>query len=220
MWKKLAILILLGWNPVPGGFAAAQTQQPSGAPPNVTATVPGAGGYAEEPPAPRPANYALSAGDVVTIKVFREPDLDSIQRISKDGTINFPLLGVIKIAGKTTNEAAAQVASLLDHDYVHHPQVTVSIATYNKVRFTVLGQVNNPGSYEIPDETSVDLLFAIARAGGFSRLAQPRKVVVRRMVNGREDTFNVDVEKMMKDSSVNRFVILSNDTISVPERFF
>ena len=213
MFKSIHLLLALGL-----GLAAVTTVSGQNAP-RAEPVVQSSTGLVE-PSAPHSANYQISPGDVVAIKVFREPDLDSQQRISKDGTINFPLLGVVKLAGKTTNEAAAHLAGLLDKDYVHHPQVSVSISTYNKVHFTVLGQVTTPGTYDIPDEQAIDLLSAIARAGGFTRLAQPKKVTVRRLINGQEDAFTVDVERMMRDNQVGRFIIQPNDTISVPERFF
>ena len=166
------------------------------------------------------ANYQPTPGDTVTIRVFREPDLDSQQRLSRDGTINFPLLGVIRLAGKTTNEAAAMVVGMLAPDYILHPQVSVSISTYNKQHFTVLGQVSTPGTYDIPEEQTIDILGAVARAGGFTRLARPSKVTVRRAVGSREEAFTVDVDRMMRDKSSARFVIHANDTISIPERFF
>ena len=171
--------------------------------------------------APAAANYQLASGDIVVIRVFREPDLDLQQRLSRDGTINFPLLGVIKLAGRTTNEAAAMIVGLLAPDYILHPQVSVSISTYNKQQFTVLGQVNTPGTYTLPEEQGhVDILGAVARAGGFTRLARLSKVIVRRTVDNREETYSVDVSRMMQDKAAPRFLIQHNDSISVPERFF
>ncbi len=211
MFKKLLLLLLLTCQAAVVGSTFGQTSPRATAAPAPTAPA---------QTEPRSANYQLSAGDVVSIKVFREPDLDSQQRLSKDGTINFALLGVVKLAGKTTNDAAAHIAGLLDKDYVHHPQVSVSIVTYNKIQFTVLGQVSTPGSYDIPEEQTIDLLSAIARAGGFTRLANQAKVTVKRYADGREDTFTVDVQRMMRDNTVSRFVIQANDTISVPERVF
>ncbi len=168
-----------------------------------------------------PANYQLAGGDTVLIRVFREPDLDTQQRLSRDGTINLPLLGIVKLAGKTTNEASAMIVGLLAPDYILHPQVSVTIAAYNKQQFTVLGQVNNPGTYTLPEEQqNVDILDAVARAGGFTRLAKLSEVIVRRTAGGREETFNVDVNRMMRDKTTPRFVIQPNDSISVPERFF
>ncbi len=168
-----------------------------------------------------PANYQLAGGDTVIVRVFREPDLDSQQHLSRDGTINLPLLGIVRLAGKTTNEAATLIAGMLSPDYILHPQVSVSISAYNKQQFTVLGQVNTPGTYTLPEEQqNVDILGAVARAGGFTRLAKLSEVIVRRTTGGHEETFTVDVSHMMRDKGASRFVIQPNDTISVPERFF
>jgi protein involved in polysaccharide export with SLBB domain len=176
----------------------------------------------EKPPAAvtQTANYILTQNDVVAIRVFREPTLDSQCRISKDGTINFPLLGLVKITGKTTNEAAAHIAALLNKDYIVKPQVSISVVAYARQPFNVLGQVQKPGSFAMPDEQSLDLLSAIAMAGGFTRLADQGHVAIRRQVDGQDQTITVDAKKLAKGSKGERFMILPNDTISVPERFF
>ena len=156
----------------------------------------------------------------MAVKVFRESSLDTAQRIAKDGTINYPLLGFVRIAGKTTNEAATQIAVLLEKDYIVHPQVSVSITNYVKQKFTVLGCVGSAGSYEIPEEQTIDLLAAIAKAGGFSRLADPGKITVRRLADGQEQIFKVDGKKLINDRNSSRFFIQPNDTINVGERIF
>ena len=220
--RAWSILVFCAWaSRWPAGRAAAQRSVsvlPAPSPARAEAVPREEGGTADT--APRPANYRIEAGDTVAVKVFREPTLDTNQRVSKDGTINYPLLGVIHVGGKTTNEAAVQIAALLDKDYIVRPQVAVSIATYTKQKFTVLGQVTTPGSYEIPEEQTVDLLTAIARAGGFTRLAQPAKVTVRRVTDGQEEVFTVDAKRLMNDKASKRFLIQPNDTISVAERFF
>lgn len=169
--------------------------------------------------ATRPANYELSPGDSVSVTVFREPDLTTQQRLSRDGTINFPLLGVVRLGGKTTNDAAALIAGLLAKGYLIHPQVSVSIVDLAKIKFTILGQVTSPGAYDIPADQSIDILAAIARAGGFTRLADQSKVVIRRITNGQEETFKIDVKRLMNDKKSQRFPIQANDTISVGERW-
>ena len=204
------LFILRGWIP----FATAQLQQ------GQTAENAGPSSAVGTTSGLPPANYQLTPGDTISIRVFREPELDSQQRLSRDGTINFPLLGVIRLAGKTTNEASAMIVGMLAPDYILHPQVSVSITTYNKQHFTVLGQVSSPGTYDIPEEQTIDILGAVARAGGFTRLAKLSDVVVRRATGSREETFTVDVNRMMKDRSRPRFMIQANDTISIPERFF
>lgn len=168
---------------------------------------------------PQSGNYLLNQSDVIAVRVFREPDLDSQCRISKDGTINFPLLGVVNVAGKTANEAATYLARLLDKDYIINPQVSVSVVAYVKLKFNVLGQVGSPAAYALPEEQSLDLLSAIAAAGGFTRLADKSKVIVKRQENGRPQTYTLDARTYGKDGT-KPFMILPNDTIIVEERFF
>ena len=174
----------------------------------------------ETPAVARPTNYELSPGDNVSITVFREPDLTTQQRLSRDGTINFPLLGVIQLAGKNTNDAAALIAGMLAKGYLVHPQVSVSVVDFAKIKFTILGQVSSPGAYEIPADQSIDILAAIAKAGGFTRLADQGHVLVRRTTNGQEETYKIDVKRLMNDKKSARFPIQANDNISIGERLF
>jgi protein involved in polysaccharide export with SLBB domain len=164
---------------------------------------------------PRSGNYTLTQSDVVAIRVFREPDLDSQCRISKDGTINFPLLGVVAVAGKTTNEASSYLAALLDKDYLVRPQVTVSIVDFAKKEYTVMGRVERPGSFSI-DEDGVTIYQAIAAAGGFTRLANESRVIVLRG----DETIRLDCSQNSKDPTVKSFRVRVKDTIKVEERFF
>jgi polysaccharide export outer membrane protein len=184
--------------------------------------VPAASAAPVRPQAPEinPANYELSPGDTVAITVFREPDLTTQQRLSRDGTVNLPLLGVVPLAGKNTTEGAALIASMLSKGYLIHPQVSMSVVDVARIKFTVLGQVSTPGAFDVPADQSIDILAAIARAGGFTRLANPSNVLVRRTTNGQEETFKLDVKRLMNDKKSPRFPIRSNDTISVGERLF
>src|SRR6185503_12481840 len=120
--------------------------------------------------------YRLCPNDLVRVKVFQEDDLTTEMRLGRDGSSTFPLLGVVNLAGKTVEEAAASLRDALGKDYLVNPQITLTVVEYAKRRFTVLGQVQKPGSYELPSEESVTLLQAIAMAGGFTRLAVQGKV--------------------------------------------
>jgi len=93
----------------------------------------------------------------------------------------------------------------------------VTILEYAKRRFTVLGQVQKPGTFEIPSEESVNLLEGIAMAGGFTRLANSAKVTVTRTVNRKKVTLVLDA-KTMTDGSTSHLIILPEDTITVPQR--
>jgi polysaccharide export outer membrane protein len=156
---------------------------------------------------------------VLRVKVFQEDDLTTEMRLGKDGSATFPLLGVINLGGKTVDEAAATIRELLGKDYLVNPQVTLTVTEYAKRRFTVLGQVQKPGSFDIPSEESVTLLQAIAMAGGFSRLAVQSKVTITRTVGGKK-TLTVDVKSAANDPGTKPFEILPYDTIFVAERIF
>ena len=165
-------------------------------------------------------NYVLKPNDEITIRVYRNPELDGPRRISKDGTIDFPLLGIVNLAGKTQYEAGSHLAALLDKDYLVRPQVFVTLLSTTKRHFNVLGQVTSPGTKEFPDDQPMDILSAISAAGGFTRLANQSGIVVRRQQDGRDQTFKVDVKKLTKDGGGKPFTVLPNDTIVVEERFF
>ena len=165
-------------------------------------------------------NYILSPNDIVLVKVFEEPDLDSQHRISQDGTINFPLVGVIQISGRTVAQAASTIRERLLKGYLRNPQVRVNVIQYASRRITVLGQVQKPGSYVLPSEERVDLLQAIAMAGGFTRMADEGRVRVRRNVNGVETIMKVNVHAETKNSSSELFEVQPDDKITVGERIF
>src|SRR5947209_7095179 len=95
-------------------------------------------------PAARPAlesaNYVLSPGDVIEIRVYQEDDLNTRLHVGKDGSTTFPLIGPIHIGGKTLEEVAAMIRARLADGYLINPQVTASVVEYTKHRFIVLGQ--------------------------------------------------------------------------------
>jgi polysaccharide export outer membrane protein len=164
--------------------------------------------------------YVLAPNDVVQIKVYQEDDLETKARVAQDGTISFPLIGVINIGGKTVEQASNLIREKLDKDYLVNPQITLIVAEYSKRRFTVLGQVQKPGSFEIPSEESVTLLEAIAMAGGYTRLADRAHVRVARMAGGKTTTVMIDTKRAADDPKTMSFQVLPDDTITVTERFF
>lgn len=84
---------------------------------------------------------------------------------------------------------------------------------------TVIGQVQNPGAIEMDPDDPYDILTGIAIAGGFTTIANPSKVVVRRLEDGRVKTFEVNVRKMQRDQTAP-FMLRENDTVFVSESIF
>lgn len=163
--------------------------------------------------------YLLSPNDVIQVKVYQEDDLETRGRVAQDGSMTLPLVGVVKIGGKSVEQASAMIQELYGKDYLVNPQVSVIILEYSKRNFTVLGQVQKPGSYEIPNEQSIDLLRAIAMAGGYTRIGNPSKITVQRKVGDETKIFKLDAESMAKDKNAKPFEILPEDTVTVGEKF-
>ena len=169
---------------------------------------------------PASSAYRLCGNDLVQIRVFQEDELDTSARIAKDGSITFPMIGSVCIGGKTLPEACNIIETAL-RTFCKSPQVVIRIVEYNKRRFTVLGQVNRPGTFEMPDEGPLSLLEAIGMAGGYSRIANPSKVTLKRTFpDGSEHIFRLDAKRMARESSIAPFLLKTGDTIVVEETFF
>ena len=164
--------------------------------------------------------YRLAPNDMVEVKVYRQTDLDTRARVAEDGTVTMPLLGSINIGGKTVEEARGMIRDLLAKDYLVDPQVSLAVVEYAKRLFTVMGEVQRPGTYEMLPDQPVNLLQAIAMAGGFTRLGAPGKVVVRRLERGQKKVYRLDAAAMAQDEKIEPFPILAGDTITVGERVF
>jgi protein involved in polysaccharide export with SLBB domain len=170
---------------------------------------------ADTPP-PQPPNYRLQPNDLVLIRVFHEDDLLTSNRVGADGTIQFPLIGRVKIGGLTVAEASGAIESLLAKSKINNPQVLMTVLELAPRRFTVLGQVQRPGTFDCPAGQDLTLLAAIGYAGGYTRIANSKKVTVKRKTG----VFLIDARKMALDKDVKLFEVLPGDIITVSERVF
>ena len=162
----------------------------------------------------------LSPNDVIAITVYGEDDLTTKTIIDKNGMVMLPLLQQVKLSGMTVKDATTKIQQLYDKDYLVNPQINLIIEQFAARRFSVMGQVQKPGTFDFPQNESVNLLEAISMAGGYTRLGAPSKVRVRRTENGVEKTFHLNAEEMSKDSKKKNFDILPDDIIDVDERTF
>lgn len=153
------------------------------------------------------SNYRLGAGDVISIQVLGEEDLrrDNI-RLSDAATISYPILGEIRLLGKTIGELEVLIREGLKGRYLLNPQVTVTINVYRN--FFVNGQVVNSGGFAYLPGLTVRK--AISLAGGFKERASKEKIFVIR-----EDDTSQTPKKVDLNASVN-----PGDIITVEESFF
>lgn len=168
-----------------------------------------------------PAGYVLSANDFVGVEVFGEDDLRASGRLNPEGNLSVPLLGSVHLAGLTLTQAASRLTDLYGRDYLVNPRVNVMLLGYAKRRFSILGQVGRPGNYEMPESSpgGIDLLEAIALAGGYTRIAAPERITVRRQGANGDQVFKVNAKKFNKTGS-GSFRVEPGDTITVGESIF
>jgi protein involved in polysaccharide export with SLBB domain len=171
-----------------------------------------------------PSGYVLSANDQIAVEVFGEDELRTNGRLNAEGNLSLPLLGSVHFAGLTLTQATSRVTELYARDYLVNPKVNVSLVGYAKRRFTMLGQVNRPGSFEMPDGSpgGIDLLEAVAMAGGYTRIAAPERITVRRHGPKGDEILKVDGKRLARGAggANSSFKVLPGDTITVGESIF
>ncbi len=181
----------------------------------------------EPPPVARPAaeekagtspNHVLAANESIQIKVFNEPDLDTALRIAEDGKITFPLIGEVSLGGLTVQKASALLRDRLAARFLVNPQVSITLVEMNRRLFTVLGQVQRPGTYRFPDHGTLSLVQVVGIAGGYTRLANPARITVKRVPG--DQVFKLDGKRMASDAATKPFIVEAGDIITIGERLF
>jgi polysaccharide export outer membrane protein len=166
-----------------------------------------------------PSGYVLAAGDVIAVEVFGEDDLRASVRVGADGAVSLPLVGAVRVGGLSLPQVSARLTELYGRDYLVNPKLNVALVGFAKQRFTVLGQVNRPGSFEMPEGAAgIDILEAVAMAGGYTRIAAPDRISIRRRGPGGDEVLRVNAKKLAKQGG--GFRVQSGDTITVGESIF
>src|SRR6185437_8811748 len=146
---------------------------------------------------PQPVEVTtLGVGDVFEVHVVGEPTLPVAYTVAPDGTIDFPYIKRIQVAGLEPQDLASLIRKkLVDGQILSDPSVSVSMKEYNSKRVEVIGEVAKPGS--IPLVPGMTLLRAISIVGGFTAMARRTDVAVRRKVKGGTRAATVSVQDII-----------------------
>lgn len=189
---------------------------------NTSATTPAAQASSSAQPQPGvmqavSPSYKIGIGDVVAVSVYQEDDLTTSARVGEGGLIAFPLLGSIKLGGLSIAEATQTITSKLRDGYLVNPVVSLSLMEQQRAKFTLLGQIQRPGQYELPPSGSMTLMEAIGLAGGFTRIAKTSSITVQRAGGG---TVEVDGKDQASGKARTVFKVMPGDVITIKETFF
>jgi polysaccharide export outer membrane protein len=138
-------------------------------------------------------DYLIGPRDTISVKVVGEPDLTlEEQPVSVAGNLSMPLLGQVPAAGRTVEQVAQEITTGLNRRYLRRASVSVAVIKAVNYAFTIEGQIQKPGVYEIPGRVS--LLQAVALGSGFTADAEVEDIIVIRRMNGQQYAarFNID----------------------------
>ena len=138
------------------------------------------------------SEYRIGPQDLLAISVFGVAELSQEVRVNSNGQISLPLVGNLQAGGRTIQELERAIAGKLSEGYLQSPQVSVFVKEYTSQRVTVEGAVKKPGIYPLTGRTT--LLQIIASAEGLDDLADPRGIVIFRVVNGQKMVAAFDLQ--------------------------
>ena len=158
--------------------------------------------------------YAIQPGDVLFVSVWNEEQLQREELVRPDGGFSYPLVGDVQAAGKSVPQLTEEIKQRLSK-FIPDPVVTVEIRQLNGNKVYVIGKVNRPG--EFPVTRSVDVVQALAMAGGMTPYAATGKIKVLRREGGRIKAIPFDYGDIEKGRNLEQNIVLkAGDVVVVP----
>ncbi len=159
-------------------------------------------------------NYKIGPGDLLSISVWKEEGLQQDVLIRPDGGMTFPLAGDLLAGGKSIGELQKTIVDKIKQ-YIPDPVVTVSLRQLQNNKIFVVGKVNRPGDF-VPSHY-VDVMQALAMAGGLNAFANADDIKILRRINGEIKSKPFDYDSVVSGNNLEQNIILkSGDVVVVP----
>jgi polysaccharide export outer membrane protein len=170
-------------------------------------------GLAKAQTAGAPA-YRIGTEDELDISVWKEPDLQRKVIVRPDGRISFPLVGEMEAAGRTLNDLQDTITARLTK-YIPNPVVTILVDKLAGYKIYVLGQVKTSGEFTVGH--FLDVMQALALAGGLTAFAEENNIKILRRENGRQTAILFEYAKVKEGEKLGQNIMLkSGDVVVVP----
>jgi polysaccharide export outer membrane protein len=167
------------------------------------------------PPAAWPSeDYVLGPGDALDISVWKDEALTRTVTIPPDGKISFPLIGEVHASDRTLGQLKGEIEERLK-PFVPDPVLSVSIRQVNSMIIYVIGRVNNPGRFALT--TNVNVLQALAMAGGLNPFAARNEIKVFRQENGQNTVIPFRYDDVARGARLEQNIWLKRgDVLLIP----
>ena len=200
----VSLLLLCHYSAVSAPLVAQSTAQAPGA--NASPATPVAAPVL-------PKDYVIGVEDVLNVVFWKDKELSAEVLVRPDGKISLPMLNDVPAAGMTPEQLAATVQKAAAK-FVRDPGVTVLVKEIRSRKVYVIGEVAKPGTFSLVSEMNV--IQAIAEAGGFLESANKGDVVVVRKENGQERRYKVNYNDVVRGKNVGQNIkLLPGDTILI-----
>jgi polysaccharide export outer membrane protein len=207
----------------PPAAVPQQAQAPTAAPPQ---TQPQSRGASRQQPPPQAAttraavvdptrpDYVIGPDDELEISVWENAALTRTVPVRPDGKISLPLINDVQAAGLTPMQLQGALAKALT-SFVQAPEVSVIVRAVHSFKVSVIGEVREPGRFELTGRPTVLDLIALAK--GLTEYADKRRIVVLRRERGQTRQIPFAYDKLLSDNGegLENFFVQSDDIVLV-----
>lgn len=153
----------------------------------------------------------LAVGDKIRVAYPGAPEFNQILKIQADGKIGLPIVGTVTASGRTTSSLQSSLTAMYE-SHLNDPTVFVSLEEPSASVY-VSGEVMAPGKVHL--DRSVTALEAVMEVGGFSKLANPKKVYVIRTEGGQQKRYVLNLKDPMSGYNTQAFYLRPYDVVFV-----
>ncbi len=158
--------------------------------------------------------YKVQPGDIISVSVWKEEDLQRDVLIRPDSAFSFPLIGEIKTKEKGVAQIKEEITAKLEK-FIPQPDVSVSLRQINGNKIYVIGKVNRPGEFALIKP--LDIIQALSLAGGTATFAELDDIIILRRENGTQRAIPFDYLEVERGKKLEQNIILkSGDVVVVP----
>ena len=157
-------------------------------------------------------DYVIGPGDVLEISVWKEESLTKLLTVLPDGKITYPLIGEVAAGGWTVAQLKKEIETRLAR-FVPDPVLSVGVQQANSMFIYVIGKVNNPGRFALND--NINVLQALAMAGGLNSFAKRGQVQVFRAKGGKTEIYPFDYDEVSDGENLEQNIQLERGDVIV-----